>query len=162
VTRFVNATAGAVVRGYAAVLNRADLRSGQRAEYLADRRAASVAGSEATARALDRLVLADVAYRALERTLRHDRDHDPAEAVRRTIGEIPARELERRLRVSRLRDSRTDSTHPPTYLRSKLVRARQVPTAAVVLGISEAAATDAELMRAARPALDELAHPAPA
>lgn len=148
--------------GAAAGLNRAGMRSSQRAEYLADRRAASVAGSEAAAHALDRLVLADAAYRALERTVRFEKDRDPADAVRRAMSEFPARELDRRLRVSRLRDSRTDSTHPPTYLRSKLVRAQPMPTAAVALGISEAAATDAELMRAARPALGELANPAPA
>lgn len=161
-SRFVNATFGALVRWYAALLNRADLRAGQRAEYLADRTAATVAGSEATAHALERLVLAEPAYRALERAVRYERDLDPVTAVRRAMTEVPARELDRRLRVSRLRDARTDATHPPTYLRARLVRVRPVPTAAVVLGLSDAASTDHELIRAARPALQELGNPAPA
>lgn len=162
VTRLVNATFGALVRGYAAVLGRADLRAGQRAEYLADRTAATVAGSEATAHALERLVLGESAYRALERAVRYEREQDPVALVRRTVTGIPARELDRRMRVSRLRDSRTDSTHPPTYLRARLIRVRPVQTATVVLGLSDAATTDHELMRIAQPALHELANPAPA
>lgn len=152
-TRIVNATVGGLVRAYAGLLNRVAMRGSQRAEYLADRAAATVAGSEATANALERLTLAETAHRALERALRYEPDADPVAAVRRAVTEIPKRELERRLRVSRLRETRIDGSHPPTYLRAKLVRAQPVPVAAVVLGSSEAAVTDAELMRTAGPVL---------
>jgi Zn-dependent protease with chaperone function len=159
--RFVNAVCGGLVRAYATVLDRVELRSNQRGEYLADRVAARVAGSEATARALDRLVLGDAAYRALERTVRYQPDADPAATVRRAVGEIPARELERRLRQARLRETRIDVSHPPTYLRSRLVRAQPVPVAQVVLQRMDANTTDTELVTAAAPVLKVLSRPDP-
>lgn len=156
VTRIVNATVGRLVRGYAWLLERTELRGSQRAEYLADRMAAEVAGSDAAARQLERLVLAASADRALEKALRFDRDAEPLAAVRRAIAEIPRREVERRLRLSRLREARTDRTHPPTYLRAELIRARPVPTAAVVLGLDDSAGIDRELVAAGAPVLAEL------
>jgi Zn-dependent protease with chaperone function len=156
VTRMVNATVGRVVLGYAWLLSRADLRSSQRAEYLADRKAAQVAGSEAAARAMDRTVLASTAYRALEKALRFDRAADPLQSARRAVAAVPRSEMDRRLRVSRLRETRIDPTHPPTYLRAKLIRTRPVSTATVVLGLDDSATIDRELAAAGAPVLDEL------
>jgi Zn-dependent protease with chaperone function len=156
VTRIINATVGGVVRSYSWLLGRLDLRSSQRAEYLADRKAAEIAGSDATAWALERTLLADASYRALERALRFDKGIEPLEAVRRAVAEVPAREIERRVRVSRLRDTRIDSTHPPTYLRTKLIRTRPAQHALVVLGDDRSRAIDRELASTADAVLKEL------
>nr|WP_238350911.1 M48 family metallopeptidase [Kribbella shirazensis] len=156
VSRMLNATVGIVVRGVAWLLERLAFRGSQRAEYLADRKAGEIAGSEATAQALERLVLADASYRALERALRFPTGIDPLEAVRREVTEVPAREIERQLRVSRLREARTDTTHPPTYLRTRLIRSRPATTARFVLGIDRSRAIDNELQPAATKALAEL------
>jgi Zn-dependent protease with chaperone function len=155
-TRLINATVGPLIRGYAWLLDRVSLRGNQRAEYLADRTAGEVAGSEAAAWALERTLLADSAYRALERALRFEKDVPPLEAVRRAVTEIPKREIERRLRVSRLRETRTDSSHPPTYLRTKLIRTRPATSARVVLGLNEHHAIDRELAPAAERVLKQL------
>lgn len=155
-TRMVNATLGPLVRGVAWLLERLALRSGQRAEYLADRKSGEIAGSEAAAHALERLLLADVSYRAMERALRFPAGIDPLEAVRREVTETPAREIQRHLRISRLREVRTDATHPPTYLRTKLIRTRPATTSRVVLGIDRSRAIDHELQPAATKALADL------
>ncbi|WP_145802429.1 M48 family metalloprotease [Kribbella amoyensis] len=155
-TRVINSILGPLVRGYTWLLDRTDLRSGQRAEYLADRKSGEVAGSEAAAAALERSLLADAAYRALERALRFEQDVPPLEAVRRSVSGVPRREIERRLRVSELRETRTDATHPPTNLRTKLIRTRPSTSARVVLGIDANRVIDRELAPAADAALKEL------
>ncbi|MFC0628865.1 M48 family metallopeptidase [Kribbella deserti] len=155
-TRLVNAIVGPPIRGYRWLLTRASLRGEQRAEYLADRISGEVAGSEAAATSLERLVIVETAYRALEKALRFGSDVEPLDAVRRAVSDIPAREIDRRIRTTRVRETRTDSTHPPTYLRVKLIRARPTTTAKVVLGLSDSATIDRELAAAGAPALTEL------
>jgi Zn-dependent protease with chaperone function len=156
VTKLVNAAVGGAARSYSCLLTMVSLRSSQRAEYLADRKAAEIAGSDATAWALERTLLAEASYRALERALRYSKDIEPLEAVRRAVTEVPAREVERQLRVSRSRDTRIDSTHPPTYLRTKLIRTRPAQRALVVLGADQSRAIDRELAGAAQTVLKEL------
>jgi Zn-dependent protease with chaperone function len=156
VTKLVNAAVGGAARSYSWLLTMVSLRSSQRAEYLADRKAAEIAGSDATAWALERTLLAEASYRALERALRYSKDIEPLEAVRRAVTEVPAREVERQLRVSRSRDTRIDSTHPPTYLRTKLIRTRPAQRALVVLGADQSRAIDRELAGAAQTVLKEL------
>ena len=155
-TRLINATVGPLVRGYAFLLDRVELRSSQRAEYLADRKAGEVAGSDAAALALERTLFVDTAHRALEIALRFEWNTDPLAAVHKAVFKVPWREVERRLRVSRLRETRTDSTHPPTYLRAKLIRTRPATSARVVLGLNENRAVNHELAPAAEAALKEL------
>jgi hypothetical protein len=105
---------------------------------------------------LERTLLAGTSYRAMERALRFPTEIEPLEAVRRAVTEVPAREIERHLRASRGRETRTDATHPPTYLRTKLIRTRPVTTARVVLGIDQSRAIDRELAPHARKVLAEL------
>ncbi|WP_112243409.1 M48 family metalloprotease [Kribbella monticola] len=155
-TRIINATVGGVVRSCSWLLGKLNLRSSQRAEYLADRKSAEVAGSDATAWALERTLLADASYRALERSLRFDQGIEPLEAVRRAVADVPAREIERCNRVSRLRDTRIDSTHPPTYLRTRLIRTRSAQHALVVLTDDRSRAIDRELAPTADAVLKEL------
>lgn len=156
VSRMLNSTIGALVRGIAWLLERLSLRSSQRAEYLADRRAGEVAGSEAVVHALERVLLANASFRAMVRALRFPTEIEPLEAVRRAVTELPAREIERHVRASRIRETRTDSTHPPTYLRTRLLRARPATTAQVTLGIEKSRAIDHELAPTARKVLAEL------
>jgi Zn-dependent protease with chaperone function len=156
ITRFLNLTVGSAARGTQWLLTRADLRAGQREEYLADRRAAEIAGSDATAWALERFELGSTSYRAMEQALRFGSDVEPLEAAARAVGEIPAREVERRIRVSRLRETRSDSTHPPTNLRTKLIRARPTQHPVIELEIDESQAIDKELAGPARAVLKEL------
>jgi Zn-dependent protease with chaperone function len=156
-TRLLNAIVGPLIRGVAWLLERLALRGSQRAEYLADRTAGEIAGSEAAAQALERLVLAETSYRALERALRFPAEVAPLEAVRRELTEVPAREIERRLRVSRLREARTDAAHPPTYLRTRLIRTRPATTARLVLGIESSRTIDHELQPTAAATLADLA-----
>lgn len=101
-------------------------------------------------------MLAESSCRALERALRFDKDVEPLEAVRRAAAEVPAREIERQIRLSRLRDTRIDSTHPPTHLRTKLVRTRPAQHALVVLGTDKARAIDQELKPTAEAVLEGL------
>ncbi|MEV5964763.1 M48 family metallopeptidase [Kribbella sp. NPDC051952] len=156
VSRMLNTTVGLLVRGIAWLLERLQLRSSQRAEYLADRKAGEIAGSEATAQALERLFLADASYRAMERAIRFPTEITPLDAVRRAVTEVPAREIERHLRASRVRETRTDATHPPTYLRTKLIRTRPITTARVVLDTDQSLAIDHELEPVAQKVLSQL------
>jgi Zn-dependent protease with chaperone function len=156
VTRILNAVVGGAARGYSWLLTKVSLRSDQRAEYLADRKAAEIAGSDATVWALERTLLAEASYRALERALRFGTELEPLEAVRRAVTEVPAREVERQIRVSRTRDTRIDSTHPPTYLRTRLIRARPAQHALVVLDVERNRRIDHELAGAAQAVLKEL------
>jgi hypothetical protein len=155
-SRMLNSTIGVLVRGIAWLLERLRLRSDQRAEYLADRKAGEIAGSEAAVHALERLLLADASYRAMERALRFPTEIEPREAVRRAVTEVPAREIERHVRASRVRETRTDSAHPPTYLRTRLLRTRPATSAQVVLGIDKSRAIDRELGPVAQKVLAEL------
>jgi Zn-dependent protease with chaperone function len=161
-TRLVNAVLGGLVRCYSWLLAKAALRSSHRAEYLADLKAADIAGSEAASRALERTLLAESGYFALERAVRFERDREPLELVRREVDEIPAREVERRIRASRTRETRINSTHPPTYLRIRLIRRRPATSAGVVLGLNDNAAIDRELAIAGEPALAQLRRRFPA
>jgi Zn-dependent protease with chaperone function len=156
VNRFLNATLGGAARAIQWVLTMVGLRGRQRAEYLADRRASEIAGTDAMAWALERTLLAETSYRAMESALRFGSEVGPLEAAGRAVSQISARELERRLRVSRLRETRSDSTHPPTNLRTKLIRARPPQHALVVLGTDESRAIDRELAEPGEAVLKEL------
>ncbi|WP_328329140.1 M48 family metalloprotease [Kribbella sp. NBC_00382] len=156
INSFLDATIGSMARGVQWLLTTADLRAGQREEYLADRRSAEIAGSDGAAGALERYELASTSYRAMEQALRFAPDVDPLEAAASAVSEIPAREVERRLRVSRLRETRSDSTHPPTNLRAKLIRARPAHDPLVELEIDESEAIDKELAGPAEAVLKEL------
>ncbi|HZX02271.1 MAG TPA: hypothetical protein VFF46_05020, partial [Kribbella sp.] len=147
---------GVLVRATAWLLNRLRLRSSQRAEYLADRKAGEIAGSETTAQALERMLLADASYRAMVRAVRFPTEIEPLEAVRRAVTEVPARELQRSLRASRIRETRTDATHPPTYLRTNLLRARPATPARMVLSTDQSRAIDQELAPCVRQVLTRL------
>jgi Zn-dependent protease with chaperone function len=152
----INTVVGGAISAYAWALTRTHLRGSQRAEYLADRRAAEIAGSLAAASALERTLLAETGYRTLERALRFEPGVDPLEAVGRTAATVPGREIDRRLRASKLRETRTDSSHPPTHLRCRLLRARPLDHPTLIMEPAAAAAVDAEIAAAGKAVLHEL------
>ncbi len=139
------------------LLYRLTLRSGQRAEYLADDLAARVASSAATRSMLEALVLGQSVEILFQRqtalhqkggfrpTLHQESDVDLWQELREHIRSIPATERLRQLRISALRMSAVDTTHPPTHLRIQMMNARRPREAAIVLDAQENAAITAEL-----------------
>ncbi len=139
---------GPPLRLYLKLFERVTLPFTLHAVYAADRRAADLAGTEAAVRALEKSVLADTAFRALERALRYNRDETPTAAARRAVTEVPPRELDRRIRLTRL-CSQPD--RPPTYLRLQLLRSSAAEPRVVLT-----ADTDQELKPATDAALAAL------
>lgn len=118
-TKLANLLFGPPLRLYLRLFQRVTFRPSQYAVYAADQRAAELAGTKATVQALEKSELADTGHRALERALRYNRDEDPTVAARRAVTEVPPRELDRRIRLTRLC---TLPDRPPTYLRLQLLR----------------------------------------
>ena len=131
-----------------AVLTRHD---GQRAEYYADALAASVAGSDATVRVLDRLLDAGAWDRAVSTTAIARRPFGLWAELDRQRERTPASELERLRRAARRRGTRLGDGHPPLPLRIELLRSR--PTVEPTFAIDDVrmAAIDAELEPLAEP-----------
>ena len=149
--KLASAVLGPPIRGYHRLLHRLDLAGRQRREYRIDRRVAEQVGSEPTAASLERILLAGICERALERAVRFDRASDPLETLRRTAAEIPEHELARLVRVDQARNGRSDAEHPPTWQRTRLLRAHPTPTTTVF-----APSKDDELAAAARAAVASL------
>ncbi|RZU15438.1 hypothetical protein EV645_2976 [Kribbella rubisoli] len=148
--QIANAVLGPPIRGYRRLLRRLDLSGRQRREYRIDRRVAELVGSEPTARSLERLLLAGACYRALARAVRFEPGSDPLDVLRRTAAEIPDHELVRLIRLDQAQNGRTDADHPPTWQRTRLLRANPTPTTSVF-----APSKDDELAAAARAAVRE-------
>jgi len=142
VTKVLNAVFGPPVRGYRRLLTRLDRGRRLQRRYGADQQVASIAGAEAAAGALERLLFADTGFRVLERSKYFAEGNDPLELLRRTAADVPEHELLCRIEVS-LRS------------RTRLIReTRRTP--AVVLCPVESARIDEELTPAARAAIKSL------
>ena len=126
------------------LLERLELRSGQRAEYLADQFSAEVAGTDAAAEAMQSLLLIEGAANATQRAVLRG-EPDLWLAVRDYRAALPATELERKVAAGRVREHVTDETHPPTMLRVDLIRSRAWKPAAVIIDEQWAQCIDAEL-----------------
>jgi hypothetical protein len=146
-----SAILGPPIRGYQRLLHRLDLVGRQRREYRIDRRVADHVGSEPTAMSLERVLLAGICLPALERSVRFDRKVDPLDTLRRTAAEIPDHEFARLVRIDQASNGRSDAEHPPTWQRTRLLRARPTPTTTVF-----APSKDDELAAAARAAASTL------
>lgn len=120
-------------------------RQGLAAEYYADALSARVAGTEAAASALERLLMAESCSRHLEHIAQFNKSADPWTELASYAAAIPASELERQRRLARLRLPAIDATHPPTQLRADLVRKLPYRTPEVVLDAGHLQAIDAEL-----------------
>lgn len=92
-------------------------RDSQRAEYLADDLAASVAGTEAMVSSLKKLYFAQNYHAILRAAAQSSNTMHFFQAFRQHIQTVPASELQRIERAGVLEDSRVDVTHPPTLYR---------------------------------------------
>jgi heat shock protein HtpX len=109
------------------VLGHLMFRDSQRAEYLADYLACTVAGTEAMLSLLDKLHLGQTFQITVKRVaLGSDKTVDLFEELRQRVERVPQRELERVSRVQQLASSRLDVTHPPTRNRIQLIRSHAI------------------------------------
>ena len=137
--------------GCRALLTRLDLYCGQRAEYLADELGARLAGSEAAYGLLGKLALAEsitgflIAERNRRGTANQVDQSRLWSSVAEYIDSVPETERQRRKIVDRLRNTRTDRSHPANHLRSALVETRSQHAGAIKLSAQEWAEIDAEL-----------------
>ncbi|MBR7830185.1 M48 family metalloprotease [Actinospica sp. MGRD01-02] len=141
----------AVAVGCQALLGRLDLYCGQRAEYLADELGAQLAGSEALLGLLVKLGLAEAVGGFLT-TSKNRSNAKRTEAasvlwpgLAEYVDSIPDTERRRRELLDRLRNTRTDVSHPANHLRIELTEARPRTPGVLKLSEDEWAAIDAEL-----------------
>ncbi|MFC1441422.1 M48 family metallopeptidase [Streptacidiphilus sp. N1-10] len=140
------------------LLHRLTLRSGRRAEYLADALAVRTAGSDAAiglTLALTRLSSVQfVLNRRRGRVVspRRRRGEAPPvdstdlwEELREYLSSVPESERARQLRVSELEGSTSDSSHPPTYLRVAFLRQLPATEPTIVVEPEQWTAVDHEL-----------------
>ena len=113
-------------------------QNSQRAEYLADRLAAQVAGAPAALALLQRLDMEGSYNIALARIAASNEKQDFFDTFRRLVQAAPPREWERIRRLHLLEDARLDDSHPPTFLREEALRA--LPETPAQVEISEAEA----------------------
>jgi Zn-dependent protease with chaperone function len=120
-------------------------RESQRAEYLADRLAASVAGSAASTSALHKILLSGRAQDAIRRIAVTYSDDDVALGIKRAMSDITPLDYERHRRISRKKLLAVDSTHPPTAFRIDML-AKQQFTPLALLDQAESDAMEREIM----------------
>lgn len=127
--------------GLSLALSRLTATSGQRDEYLADRRAASAAGTDAMVAALAGLLGPDRGMVSASAAMR--RGEDPWSGF---IGlpRRPAREVERLSRLSEVEGHHAGDSHPPTHLRIALLRQGR-PLAAPAVDPARWIAAEAEM-----------------
>jgi Zn-dependent protease with chaperone function len=134
--------------GCRAALVRLQLRCGQRAEYLADELGARLAGTQAALSARCTSVYAESLQVFLGARRAARTKADPATLwpdFRAYMESVPETELQRRLIIDRLRNTRTDRSHPAGHLRIALLHARRAQPGTVTVTDEEWAAIDAEL-----------------
>jgi Zn-dependent protease with chaperone function len=140
-----------IALGCRVLLTRLDLYCGQRAEYLADELGARLAGSEAAYGLLAKLALADPVLSFLtaakNRGMRANKVAPDRlwPSVAEYVDSIPETERQRRKIVDRLRNTRTDRSHPASHLRIALIEARPQWPGALKVSEDEWAEIDAEL-----------------
>jgi Zn-dependent protease with chaperone function len=134
--------------GCQALLTRLQLRCGQRAEYLADELGARLAGTEAALSMRGKAVCREscTTFVRSRRAARPKADPAALWADFHAYAEsMPLAERRRRLIVDRLRNTRTDRSHPSDHLRIALLRERPAQPGTLVVSDEEWAAVDAEL-----------------
>jgi heat shock protein HtpX len=120
------------------------MRESQRAEYLADLLAASVAGTAAMQGVLEKTYLHEVVDAAV-RVHALTTPHDAIEpAVRNAAAAVSEAELDSHRAASRSESWRTDASHPPTAMRvdQLLRKAESAPTVTLLPAEMEALAEE--------------------
>jgi len=123
------------------------LRESQRAEYWADRLAASVVGTQVMREALRRFALVDAAESAQRRQAFDGGISDLAELLAAVRVKTPASEIARIEQLGRRDRARVDLTHPPTALRLDMLEAWPAQEAAVEFSESDLLEIQHELLR---------------
>jgi Zn-dependent protease with chaperone function len=128
-------------------LTRLDLRSGQRAEHLADELGARLGSSSAAVALTERLALAESVgyFLRLQRSARST--EDPWPALRAYLDSIPDHEKRRRILLDQRRGTRIDATHPANHLRRELLMSRPQLPGTVTVDEAQWAAIDGELSK---------------
>lgn len=144
---------------YARLLSHLCWRDAQRAEYLADRLAAQVAGTAAMLSLLDKLHVTHARHLLAPNPADRERSDHFFDDLRARLASIPPREWDRIRRVERLHVSRLDTTHPPTAYRIALLDALPIAPPAITLADDESAALALELAAAERTAEERMASP---
>jgi Zn-dependent protease with chaperone function len=140
-----------IALGCRVLLTRLDLYCGQRAEYLADELGARLAGSEAVYGLLGKLALAESIQGFLTAAKNRRGTANAVDqrrlwaSVAQYVDSVPETERQRRKVVDRLRNTRTDRSHPANHLRSALIEARPQHPGVLKLSEEEWAEIDAEL-----------------
>jgi heat shock protein HtpX len=123
------------------------LRESQRAEYLADLLAATVAGSSEMQSALEKTYLFDVVDTAIRRHALTTPKQPIGRGLLDAVEALPSSVLEKHREDSRAQHWQVDSTHPPTALRVAMLAALPPHRPSGLLSAQELAALDAEVSR---------------
>jgi Zn-dependent protease with chaperone function len=117
----------------------------RRAEFLADARAAQVAGRAAAIRLHEKLLLGSVHALALQRAAHGAGADGLFAALRDAFESVPEREQARRRAVARREGTRLDATHPPTGMRIALLERGPAQPPRVILDGARASRLEAEI-----------------
>ncbi len=123
------------------------LRQSQRAEYLADRLAASVVGSQAMWQGLEKLYLADHVNAALRRHALTTPYEPLGDILQTAIACVEAKELESLRLASMASEWQVDSSHPPTALRVNMLQRQEQAATMDLISAEEAMAFGEEIAR---------------
>lgn len=99
-------------------------RDSQRAEYYADYLAVTMSGNKSSESSFQKMAYANILYLAVQRAVLQRKGDSVFNLFQEAILNLPDREIERIHRVNYLRESRIDSSHPPTPYRIGFVRSR--------------------------------------
>jgi len=126
------------------------LRQSQRAEYSADRLAATMAGTREMQTALEKTYRKDVIDAAIQRHALTSPDAPLRPSLRTASDAVTDLELSALRQKSRDESWQVDATHPPTALRVEMLARGPLRAAAVLFDESEGESFDAEIARLIR------------
>lgn len=121
--RFLNKLVYLVIAGF----NRLIFYQSQHAEYLADLQAAKISGSAAMISMLEKLHYDDTYSLTVQKVALMSGKLNLFDEFSRQLSLVPAREIERLKRVSRLYKSVLDASHPPTAYRMDFIASLNYP-----------------------------------
>jgi Zn-dependent protease with chaperone function len=133
-------------------------RSGQRAEYYADRVAAHAAGTPAMLALLDSFHLGRACMLAIRYAAQRD-EGDPWAAERGLVRDFNPKEWERLRRLDARRGTAVDATHPPTNLRAEMLETGPQESATIEVAAAQSVAIVSELESAYRLVGEQIASP---
>jgi heat shock protein HtpX len=122
-------------------------RQSQRAEYLADRLAAQVAGTAASQSALEKTYLEKVVSSALRTRALMSLDGPLEDFLNNAANAVPEPELQALREESRASKWQVDATHPPTAYRVEMLALGGHSFPLILLSPEEQCALDAEMSK---------------